>query len=119
MFLLAKKKYTDRFAGITLKRHRELTDRHRKVLELFSGYRFQRILDVGCGDGNFSILLKKSCKEEEVFGIEISRKGVESARKNGVEAFKLDIDAEDFPFEDNYFHAIFAGEVIDARGGIK
>jgi len=59
LFLLAKKKYTDRFAGIAPKGHEELTDRHRKVLEFFSEYMFQRTLDVGCGDGNFSILLKK------------------------------------------------------------
>lgn len=110
---MIKKKYKDRFAGITPKYHNELTDRHWKVLKLFSEHRFNRILDVGCGDGNFSLLLKESCKAEEAFGIDISKKGVEFARQNGINAFQLDIDETDFPFGDNYFDAIFAGEVIE------
>ena len=91
----------------------ELEDRHKKVLEIFSKYKFDRILDVGCGDGNFSVLLAKACKAKEVYGIEISEKGVELARKNGVKAFQLDIDDEEFPFEENYFDVVFAGEIIE------
>jgi methionine biosynthesis protein MetW len=109
----AKGKYADRYVGKTPKEYRELEDKYRKVLEIFSKYEFERILDVGCGDGNFSVLLKEACKAREVYGIEISEKGVEMARNNGVKAFQLDIDEEDFPFEDNYFDAIFAGEVIE------
>jgi len=107
------KKYAEKFVGITSKEYGELEDRHEKVSEVFSTHRFERILDVGCGDGNFSSLLKRACRAKEVYGIDISEKGVESARKNGVKAFQLDIDAEDLPFEDNYFDAIFAGEVIE------
>ena len=109
----AKRKYADRYVGKTPKEYGGLEDRHRKVLEIFSKYEFERILDVGCGDGNFTMLLKEACKAREVYGIEISEKGVESARNNGVKAFQLDIDEEDFPFEDGYFDAIFAGEVIE------
>jgi methionine biosynthesis protein MetW len=109
----AKSKHTDRFVGIIPRKADELKDRYRKVLKIFSRYKFDRILDVGCGDGNFSVLLKEACKAKEVYGIEISEKDVESARKNGVKAYQLDIDEGDFPFEDNYFDAIFAGEVIE------
>jgi methionine biosynthesis protein MetW len=107
-----KKKYAEEFVGITSKEQQQLEDRHKKVLEIFSRYKFERILDMGCGDGNFSLLLKEACKAE-VYGIEISEKGVESARKNGIKAFRVDIDEETFPFEDNYFDAVFAGEVIE------
>ncbi|MEM2293782.1 MAG: class I SAM-dependent methyltransferase [Nitrososphaerota archaeon] len=98
----AKKKYSE-----------QLEDRHRKVLEIFSKYRFERILDVGCGDGNFSMLIGEACKAKEVYGIEVSERGVEMARKNGVKCFQLDVDLEDFPFEDNFFDAVFAGELIE------
>ena len=110
---MSKKKYVEKFVGITPKDYGQFEDRHRKVLEIFSKYRFERILDVGCGDGNFSVLLKEACKAEEVCGVEISEKGVESARKNGVKAFQLDMDEEDFPFEDSCFDAVFAGEIIE------
>lgn len=108
-----KKNYKDKFVGLTQKEYEKLEDRHKKVLEIFSKYKFNKILDVGCGDGNFSVLLKEACDAEEAYGVEISEKGVESARNNGVKAFQLDIDEEDFPFEGNRFDAIFAGEVIE------
>ncbi len=108
-----KEKYADKFVGGTPKRYAELGDMHKRVLGIFSKYKFDRVLDVGCGDGNFSILLKDASNAKEVYGIEISEKGVESAKRNGVKALQLDIDEDDFPFEDDYFDAIFAGEVIE------
>jgi len=110
---LAKKKYADRFVGKTPREYGELGDRHRKVLEVFSKYEFERILDVGCGDGNFSMLMGEACRAKEVYGIEISEKGVEMARKNGVKCYRLDVDEEDFPFEENFFDAVTALELIE------
>ncbi|MEM2893425.1 MAG: class I SAM-dependent methyltransferase, partial [Candidatus Bathyarchaeia archaeon] len=66
-----KKRYVNRFMGLTPKKCEELEDRFRKVLK-FSKHEFERILDVGCGDGNFSMLIGEACKAKEVYGIEIS-----------------------------------------------
>jgi ubiquinone/menaquinone biosynthesis C-methylase UbiE len=110
---MAKKKYTDKFVGRTPREYEGLEDRYRKVLEVFSKYEFERILDVGCGDGNFSMLVGEACKTKEVYGIEISEKGVEMARKNGVKCYQLDVDEEAFPFEDNFFDAVTALEFIE------
>ena len=109
----AKKRYAEMFTGKSPKNYKNLDDRHRKVLEIFSKYRFEKILDVGCGDGNFTMLLARACKAKDVYGVEISEKGVELARKNGIRCYHLDIDEDVFPFEDNYFDAVFAGEVIE------
>ena len=111
--MMKSKKYVEKFVGITPKQFDQLEDRQRKVLEIFSKYRFERILDVGCGDGNFTVLIAKACKAKEVYGIEISEKGVELARKNGIKCYQLDVDAEDFPFEDNFFDAVTALELIE------
>ena len=90
-----------------------LDTRLKKVLKIFSGYNFDSILDVGCGDGYFARLLGEASKAKEVYGIEISSEAVELATVNGVKAFQLDLQREAFPFEDAYFDAIFCGEIIE------
>lgn len=107
-----KKKYANRFVEIKTTVS-ELEDRHKKVLKMFSQYRFDRILDVGCGDGYFTILLKEACKANDVYGIEISEKGVKLAKEKGIKCYHLDVDEENFPFEDNYFDAVTALELIE------
>lgn len=99
--------------AMTPKEVENLGPRLRKVVDIFSHRKFGRILDVGCGDGNFSMLLKEVSQASEVYGIEISKEGVELASKAGVKVFCLNIDSAAFPFEDEYFDAIFAGEVIE------
>jgi ubiquinone/menaquinone biosynthesis C-methylase UbiE len=111
--LKAKKSFSEKFVGLTPKKGEMLEDRYRKVLEILSKHEFQRLLDVGCGDGNFTVLMGEACKAKEVYGIEISKKGVENARKNGVKAYQLDVDEKDLPFEDNYFDAVTALELIE------
>lgn len=108
-----KEKYTEKYVGFSPKDSAQLEDRHKKILKIFSKHKFDRILDVGCGDGNFSVLLKEACGAKDAYGIEISKKRVELANKKGVKAFQLDIDEDDFPFEDNSFDAVFAGEIIE------
>jgi ubiquinone/menaquinone biosynthesis C-methylase UbiE len=111
--LKARKSFSENFVGLTPKKGEMLEDRYRKVLEILSKYEFQRLLDVGCGDGNFTVLMGEACKAKEVYGVEISEKGVENARKNGVKAYQLDVDEKDLPFEDNYFDAVIALELIE------
>ena len=90
-----------------------LDTRLRQVLKVFSAYKFERILDVGCGDGYFTKLLGEVSEAKETYGIEISSEGIESSVKNGVKAVQIDLQEDNFPFEDNYFDAIFCGEIIE------
>jgi len=107
-----KKRYVEKFAGITSEECKELGDRHRKVLEIFFEYKFNRILDIGCGDGKFTVLIGKACKAKEVWGVDISERGIGMARKKGIKTFRVDVDEESLPFENNYFDAIYAGAII-------
>ena len=103
----------DRFYGKTPDNYREIEDRHRKVLEILSSFSLERILDVGCGDGNFTKLMARACKAKEVYGIDISEEALRIAMKNGIICRKIDVDEEDFPFEDNFFDAVTALELIE------
>ena len=45
--------------------------RMRRIMALASKTRADKILDIGCGDGSYSILLKEILRANEVYGIEI------------------------------------------------
>lgn len=72
-----------------------------------------RLLDVGCGNGDIAQYLREVLAAQEVHGVEISQKRAESARLKGVQAVQLDLNQDELPFPDDYFQAIFCGEIIE------
>jgi len=64
-------------------------------------------LDVGCGDGGFSLKLGA-----DVYGIDVSSEAVSLANERGVKARVADAGG-DWPFQDAFFELVFAGEVIE------
>jgi methionine biosynthesis protein MetW len=88
-------------------------DRVDKVVALFSRRKANRLLDIGCGDGSLTLLLKEKVGAKEAFGIEISSEGTEVAKQKGINSFRLNVDEKDLPFDDEYFDAIFCGEIIE------
>lgn len=90
-----------------------LLPRMRKVINLASRSRAKRVLDIGCGDGSYSILLKEVLGADEVYGIELVPEAAAQAEKKGIKVAVLDINCADFPFESDYFDAIFATEIIE------
>jgi methionine biosynthesis protein MetW len=94
----------------------KLDKRMKKVLDFVSNYRgrVSEFLDIGCGDGSFTLFLKETLEAREAFGIEISYAGCESAKEKGIKAFCLDIEeVENFPFEDECFDFIHCGEILE------
>lgn len=66
-----------------------------------------RILDNGCGTGHF---VEKYLPDYDVYGIDIAEEMVKYA-KNRMKNVQV-ADAQDLPFEDNYFDTIFARGLI-------
>jgi SAM-dependent methyltransferase len=108
-----RKNLVDKFAGTTAGRMEDLDDGHMKVLKIFSKRDFYRILDIGHGDGNFSVLLRKVSNAREIYGVDCSPEAVRSAAKKGIRSFLVNIDEQNLPLKSNYFDAIFAGYVIE------
>ncbi|MGM0411389.1 MAG: class I SAM-dependent methyltransferase [Bacillota bacterium] len=85
------------------------------AFDLFQPKSGEKVLDIGCGTGNFSIkLAKKGC---EVTGIDISFPMLEQANKKA-EKLNLDIDfkkgnALELDFNDNTFDSIFSMTAIE------
>ncbi|MFW5873530.1 MAG: class I SAM-dependent methyltransferase [Bacillota bacterium] len=85
------------------------------AFDLFQPQPGEKILDIGCGTGNFSIkLAKMGCK---VTGIDISQPMLEEAEKKA-EKLNLDInfkkgDVLNLEFDDNKFDSVFSMAAIE------
>lgn len=71
----------------------------------------KQILDIGCHDGTISRLI--ALNRNEVRGIDISETNVNSARKKGILAHKVDIEKDRLPFPKESFDVIVATEIIE------
>jgi len=87
--------------------------RFKECARVFSRLKGERFLDIGCGDGAVTLLLKESMDAKEVFGVEIAHEAVVVARERGIKAYQLDIDEDNLPFDDGYFDVIYCGEIIE------
>lgn len=83
------------------------------ILNSFSQKKITSLLDIGCGDGTFSEIIKKKFQIKNVYGIDIASSAVSLAKKRGVEAFCIDLDNKDLPFKDGSFEGVYCGEVIE------
>ncbi len=94
---------------------RELADFYLKRLDTLTkvlhGYHFANILDAGCGDGQIGRLLKDSM-HVDVYGIDISKKGVALARKKGLKAKVADMSKK-IPFGDAMFDLVISSATIE------
>lgn len=87
--------------------------RFRKVLDIAAKLQGELMLDIGCGDGSFTVLLKEALKAKEVTGIDIAHEAIAALEKKGIRGCQLNIDEQPFPFGDNHFDVIYCGEVIE------
>lgn len=96
-----------RYADLPVDLHSN--ERLKKIFELINKEKKGKILDLGCLKGEFSLELKK--KEWNVFGGDISS-ALTEAKKKGIKCIKFDFE-KPFPFKDNSFDGVFAGEIIE------
>jgi methionine biosynthesis protein MetW len=87
--------------------------RFEKVLAISRKLGGERLLDIGCGDGSFTLLLKEALDSREAVGIEIAPQAIPLIEKRGIKACQMDIDEKGFPFEDSYFDMVYCGEIIE------
>jgi len=75
---------------------------------------YGKILDIGCGRGFLLKKLREKVKpESRLFGLDISKKLCEIAKANNPDAEIILGDAEETPFENNYFDFVFMTEVLE------
>jgi len=65
----------------------------------------EKVLDLGCGDGRFFKLLKE--KKIDYYGIDLSEKMIELAKKKFPQGKFLLFDGKKIPFLDDFFDRVF------------
>ena len=70
-----------------------------------------RILEVGCGNGQWLRLLKKHYPSMQLYGVDVSEDAVLICKKHGIDARFG--DARSIPFQDNFFDLVFSFGTIE------
>lgn len=79
---------------------------YREILARVPDTRGQRLLDLGCGNGNILKILNERIPAE-YYGLDISEKMIEEAGKKLGKAARLQVgDAEQLPYKDNFFDVV-------------
>jgi ubiquinone/menaquinone biosynthesis C-methylase UbiE len=72
-----------------------------------------KLLDVGCGAGYFTSLIKRSRPDLEIYGVDFSRKAIEMAKKDFPEIKFLVASAHKLPFPDSFFDAVVMRQMLE------
>lgn len=72
-----------------------------------------RVLDVGCGMGDFILELVRKAGLQEVYGLDASESAIQNARRLGLRGEVLDLNRETFPFPSRFFDIETAIEVLE------
>ena len=73
----------------------------------------ERILDLGCSDGEITLSFGEKLKTRELYGVDIREEAILAASRRGVKACKLDLSNENLPFPDEFFDLVISLEVIE------
>ncbi|HEX5220567.1 MAG TPA: methyltransferase domain-containing protein [Verrucomicrobiae bacterium] len=89
------------------------------VLEIAADKNHLRILDIGLGAGKDLVNIRERCLKAfphlklELFGLECYPPNVEAARKQGIQVSSLNVENEEFPFEDGYFDIVLSNQILE------
>ncbi|MFA5406137.1 MAG: class I SAM-dependent methyltransferase [Candidatus Nanoarchaeia archaeon] len=71
-----------------------------------------KLLDLGCDDGDWSLVLAKKIGTKRLYGIDIVSGQLRKADKKGLITKKADLNKK-FPFKNNSFDVVHANQVIE------
>jgi ubiquinone/menaquinone biosynthesis C-methylase UbiE len=71
-----------------------------------------RLLDLGCGDGSFTIRAARKIGTEDISGVEIVAEDIKRAEARGIRVYRGNLN-ETFPFEQDSYDVVIASHVIE------
>ena len=87
--------------------------RIKKTLKILKPEPRDKVLEIGCDSGLFSLILKEKFKDIKHQAVEIDPERIKMAVSRGIDVQKVDVEKEKLPFGDNYFDIILFTEVME------
>lgn len=72
-----------------------------------------RLLDLGCGCGYLTILVKNFLGFEEAYGVDIDEERLKESEKMGIKIHCIDLEKDPLPFPNNYFDMVVAAGILN------
>ena len=87
-------------------------EHRRAILSLLDQNAGARLLDLGCGNGRFTLAVAERLKTGQVNGIDIVDRSIAQAKRRGVNVYKCDLNVN-LPFANESFDVVLGNQVIE------
>lgn len=68
--------------------------------EIASSGKYQKLCDIGCGNGEFTLKVANVLRAKEIYGLD--KETPKNVHKKGVKLFQCDVENEKIPLPDNF-----------------
>src|SRR5437762_11564884 len=82
------------------------------IMELLEKNVKAQVVDIGCGDGQKTLVFKNKIGCKEIIGMDGITKRLTAARKRGIQTKIADIEKK-WPFPNNFFDVVISNQVIE------
>jgi len=109
-----KSELRNKFYTLMLKLYNKWSNREKRAfLELLEYNPRAKVLDLGCGNGKFTLEIKRKIGTRLVYGVDIHEPSLRKASKHGIIVVKHDLNVFPYPFNSNEFDVIVSRQVIE------
>jgi ubiquinone/menaquinone biosynthesis C-methylase UbiE len=90
-----------------------LDARHEALLSCLEDATGKDVLEIACGSGDFAKKVMNRFNLTKIYGVDISEQALKLASEKGVVGWRLNLDKDNLPYQDNFFDTVICGEVIE------
>lgn len=71
-----------------------------------------KMIDLGCGNGEFTLRCTNKVETQKIWGVEISLPEIEKSQEKGIKIIQSDLN-KSLPFKDNFFDIVISNQVLE------
>ncbi len=83
------------------------------IIRVFPNKSFQRVIDIGCGDGYLLYKIREKLPQASLYGLDVSHGRINTTKENVPSTFLLRGDVHFLPFPNNIFDLVICSELLE------